>query len=277
MKVDIKPLFPLWKWRLFLIGFLRLCSKTAKVRKGGNYEVLKPDREGKTNVLTVILNENKGVQVVKVKSLAGLIIVLAISGIVNAGLVNFDGKLVELQSWVGSGGNEAVLVIDWNDNINPVSFAWGFRWQSDTTATGRDMLNAVNAADNRLFEASGGFDGTGGSTTVYGLGYDVDGDGGSFVVTDEGIETGYATDSDDYYSEGWSVAGFWEYSSSTNGDNWSYVTGLSERVLSDKDWDGWSFAAAPGWYGGDPDIPVPEPMTVTLLGLGYLLLRRRTD
>ena len=203
-----------------------------------------------------------------------LVIVLVVSSVVSAGLIDFNGKSVYLQSWVGSGSNEAVMVIDWNDGINPVSLAWGFRWQN--VATGRDMLNAIKAADGRLFEASGGYNNTGGSITVYGLGYDVDGDGGSFVVTQTGVETGYAVDSDDHYSEGWLVAGFWAYSSSTNGANWSYVTGLSERVLSSGDWDGWSFgAASAGWYGGDPEVPVPEPATITLFGLAGLFFKRR--
>lgn len=212
----------------------------------------------------------------RMKSLVSLIVLLAVAGMANADLVNFNGKLVDLQSWVGSGSNEAVLVIDWNDEIAPASLAWGYKWEG--TATGRDMLNAVKAADNRLFEAIGGWNGTAGTSTVYGFGYDVDGDGGSFVSTAVGIETGYASDADDHYSEGWSSAGFWGYSSSTNGQDWSYITGLSERVLSDNCWDGWSFGAADaGWWGGDPTVPTPEPVTAVLLGLGSLLALKRKN
>ena len=210
----------------------------------------------------------------KLKSLTSLIIVLAVVGVVSADLIDFNGKAVDLQSWVGSGANESILVIDWNDEIAPISVAWGFRW--DGSATGRDMLNAVKAADSDLFEASGGYNNTGGDSTVYGFGYDADGDGGSFVVTALGTETGYAVDSDDHYSEGWEVAGFWGYSSSTNGSTWAYVTGVSDRALSDGAWDGWSFgAASAGWSGGDPTVPVPEPITIGLLGLGCLFLRKR--
>ena len=39
--------------------------------------------------------------------------------------------------------------------------------------------------------------------------------------------------------------------------------------------DGWSFGAAPGWDPRDPIVPVPEPITIGLLGLGGLFLRKR--
>ena len=47
----------------------------------------------------------------------------------------------QIQYWVGSGQNRAALVLQWNDGGNPVSLAWGYRW--DGSASGLDMLRAV--------------------------------------------------------------------------------------------------------------------------------------
>ena len=56
----------------------------------------------------------------------------------NAQLVaNFEN----INYWVGTGPNRAALVIQWNDDINPGSLAWGYRWSGN--ATGLDMLNAI--------------------------------------------------------------------------------------------------------------------------------------
>ncbi len=46
-----------------------------------------------------------------------------------------------IQYWVGTGQNRAALVLQWNDGLNPVSLAWGYRW--DGAATGIDMLRAI--------------------------------------------------------------------------------------------------------------------------------------
>lgn len=204
--------------------------------------------------------------------------ILAVGGFAFGGIETFDGVDVDVEYWTGSGANEALLVVDWNETGNDaVGFAFGFRW--DGAATGRDMLNAVNAtsrffevADDNLLAGSG-------DTIVYGLGYDVDNDGGSFVATASGFnpgdETGYATDADDLYNEGWMSAGFWAYNQSTDGLTWGNAgLGITDRILADGDWDGFSFGAAPSWFGGDPTAPiVPEPISLALLGLGGLLVR----
>ena len=46
-----------------------------------------------------------------------------------------------IQYWIGTGQNRAALVLQWNDGLDPVSVAWGYRW--DGTATGIDMLRAI--------------------------------------------------------------------------------------------------------------------------------------
>ncbi|MCL6628876.1 MAG: hypothetical protein K6U00_04665 [Armatimonadetes bacterium] len=181
----------------------------------------------------------------------------------------------DIQFWVGSGGNQAALVIDWYDGKHPVSLAWGFRW--DGTATGRTMLDAIKMADPRLFENYCG------PTVVFGLGYDLDGDGFTYVPGTN--ETGYAADPDDHYQEGWMTAGYWSYWIKSNTESswgWS-MGGITDRILTDGCWDGWKYAPAPIWDSGEPSEPVAAtvPEANSLLGLagslfamGGLVVRR---
>ena len=86
----------------------------------------------------------------------------------------------EVQFWVGSGANRAALVIDWLENTNePPALVWGYRW--DGAANGRDMLQAVVAADPRLFAKFGNHAEYG--AAVFGFGYDANDDGG-FEIDD---------------------------------------------------------------------------------------------
>src|SRR5436190_24241983 len=55
----------------------------------------------------------------------------------------------DIQYWVGSGTNQAALVIDWNLPAGNQTLVWGYRW--DGTATGGQMLNAIVNADARLY------------------------------------------------------------------------------------------------------------------------------
>jgi hypothetical protein len=154
---------------------------------------------------------------------------------------------------VGSGTNQAALVIDWVEGAaEPPALAWGYRW--DGEARGRDMLLAIVAADPRLFAKLGGTHAN--PNAVYGLGYDADNDG-QFGIDDgttfnsSGIafsgpaDGAVATDSGDYYAEGWFME-FWHYGvASTNpydGGSWSDVQfGMASRVLINGAWDSWAF------------------------------------
>jgi hypothetical protein len=192
----------------------------------------------------------------------------------------------DIQFWTGSGANRAALVIDWNDGKTPESIAWGFRWNG--VATGKTMLDAILAADPRLTQTPGG----GGPGTVYGLGYDVDGDG--FSITGSG-DTATPSDPDDHYRAGWFSAGFWSYWGNNSGDpalpnqagvgtmasQWSSTgAGYTSRVLVNNGWDGWSFA--PNFSSSRPGVPVsatpiPEPvaMAAAVFGAGAIVRRRR--
>jgi hypothetical protein len=191
--------------------------------------------------------------------------------------------LDDVQFWVGSGANQAALVVDWNDGRSAESLLWGFRW--DGSATGLDMFQAVVNADSRLFAHLGGYVW---GTAIHGIGYDLDGDGsfgvspslsfdgGGLVTTSAPDDLRTPTDGADHYLEGWN-AGFWGYNlKASANDAWaSAVFGPAERVLADGVWDGYSFA--PGFNFTDPSEPiaatlVPEPTAFALLSISVLLL-----
>jgi hypothetical protein len=206
----------------------------------------------------------------------------------------------DIDNWVGEGSNQAALVIDWNDSRSD-ALVWGFRWNG--TATGEDMMTAIaglsnvgssnglgdlgviNGQDARLQANLTSWSTFGGDKTVYGLGYDLDNDGFSYVAGDN--ETGHAADGDDVYSEGW-MKGFWSYwveddaanviGNNTSLSNW----GLSARTLSNNSVDLWGWDADLDAFFGNGDginvpvypfqaadaSPVPLPAAVWLLGGG---------
>ncbi|HRJ71282.1 MAG TPA: PEP-CTERM sorting domain-containing protein [Terrimicrobiaceae bacterium] len=193
----------------------------------------------------------------------------------------------DIEYWVGTGSNQAALVIDWNDGIAPVSLAWGFRW--DGIATGQDMFLAIAGTTQGDVTATGADSRLSIFITSYGFGDAID----RIVYSGPG----YTHDSAGFLS-----GGFWEYfcmggtfdtppdgipnafagSSSYPGTggapDWtSSWTGFSDRVLSDGSWDGWSFA--PDFVSeaiAQPIAAVPEPGSIVLLAAGgaIFLVRR---
>lgn len=61
----------------------------------------------------------------------------------------------DVDYWVGSGSNTALLVVDFHDNSWDSCYAWGYRY--DGIKTGEDILNDVAAADPNLDVAIAGF------------------------------------------------------------------------------------------------------------------------
>jgi hypothetical protein len=192
----------------------------------------------------------------------------------------------DVQFWVGSGANRAALVIDWNDGKSAESLVWGYRW--DGSATGLDMFHAIVSADPRLFANVSPLTQFG--TSVYGIGYDLNGnhvfnvspglsfDAGGWIVGSPD-DSRAPSEAADHWSEGWNF-GFWGYDvKSSSGGAWGFAdSGPDGRVLSDGVWDGYSFA--PGFNFTDPSdplaAPVPEPTTAVLgLAGGIALLVRR--
>lgn len=68
----------------------------------------------------------------------------------------FRFTATDVTFWTGSGANEAVLIVDFQDGTGTSSYAWGYRF--DGTTTGEAMLNAVVDADpNFAVVVGGGF------------------------------------------------------------------------------------------------------------------------
>jgi hypothetical protein len=189
----------------------------------------------------------------------------------------------DIQFWVGTGVNQAAFVVDWNDGQSAESLIWGYRW--DGPATGMDMFRAIVNVDSRFFahvSTPGAF-----GESVYGIGYDLDGDnvfgvspslafdGGGLAIDNSPDDSRVATGTGDHWLEGWN-SGFWGYSLKASSSSvWeSASTGPSDRLLSDGVWDGYSFA--PGFAFSDPSepsiAPVPEPGSLVLVVSGGLFL-----
>jgi len=217
---------------------------------------------------------------------------LTLSSLATAGLLALSplhaATFGDVQFWVGSGANQAAMVIDWNDGKSPESLLWGYRWNG--SATGLDMFEAVVNADSRLFAHVGTYSW---GTAIQGIGYDLNNSGGFAVSPPLTFDSGglaldtnpndarVATDSADHFLEGWNN-GFWDYyTRASSGDAWaSSFVGAADRVLADGAWDAYNFEA--GFLPSVPSEPtpamVPEPTTVslfTLSALTFVWLRRR--
>ncbi|MEQ8846970.1 hypothetical protein [Botrimarina sp.] len=154
----------------------------------------------------------------------------------------------EIGFWVGEGANRATLVIDWDEapHAGP-ALAWGYRW--DGAATGRQMLAAVVAADERLFAKLNGSAET--ARLLYGLGYDGDANGQLPIDSGQsfdpdGFALGFPNDTArpleaaDLWAEGFADEAFWHYTTRAAGEPWGTAgSGFSTRALADGDADGW--------------------------------------
>jgi len=186
----------------------------------------------------------------------------------------------DIQFWAGTGSKRAAVAIDWVDtSASEPALVWGFRWDGD--ATGEDLFRAVLAADTRLFGKLQDYGGALGSA-LYGVGYD-DGDGAfelddgttfdadGLAVVSGASDGAQPLDTDDVYQEGWFL-GFWHYGVSTGnpyaGGSWiSSSWGMSSRMLSDGDWDSWTYTPTFDFaaFAQNPiAAPVPEPATLAL-------------
>jgi hypothetical protein len=131
-------------------------------------------------------------------------------------VITFD----DIQYWVGEGENQAGLVIDWQDGLEPKSIAWGFRWNG--TANGQEMLNAIIAADLRL-------SGDGDLPSL--IQYDLNNDG--TIDENDHDENGDMSDNN-----------FWAYYTGSDAATWTFATtNHAGRTLVDGEWDGWSYIA----------------------------------
>lgn len=172
----------------------------------------------------------------------------------NGGDPNFS--MNDIEFWVGTGTNQAALVIEWHDGKTPDALVWGYKWNGD--AYGIDMIREIVKADPRLIflthmTGSMGY-------TIAGLGYNINKTGNHYLVYDgqtgnpkypvngivytDSYNYDYWTYSDaaDHWLSGW-YNGYWSYwVKDSRTDSWEYSNwGASSRKLVNGCWDGWSF------------------------------------
>ncbi len=186
-----------------------------------------------------------------------------------------------IQNWIGTGSNEAALVVDWNDGISPDPMVWGFRW-SGTAPTVYGLLQDVEAGDSRFqFTADPQYPGQ----SVYSIYYDVTGLGGTPTVGTPvnlgGSENGHAPHPGDHYKEGW-YTGFWGEligdGNPYNGGSWDANSpqGVGIDTLTNNGWYAMSFSTDETNYTIPvPGTPAPEPSAFGLLSMGALGLFAR--
>jgi len=128
----------------------------------------------------------------------------------------------DVDFWVGEGSKQAIFVADWNDDIEPESMAWGYRWNGDVTA--EEMMQDIAEADPRLtINISGGF-----LNDIY-------------YTSNELSHSGIAGSPD-----------WWSTWSSTATYNWVFNNGIS-TIINDGDWFGCSYGFTP--EATAPDVP----------------------
>ena len=168
--------------------------------------------------------------------------------------LTFDDVLVAY--WTGQGANEAMMIVDWQDDR---ALGFGYRWDDLDAPTDFDLFEAVNVASDRFYRQ---WVDDMPEQAIFGIGWDADDDG--FAKTDP----------DDWYEEGWFENGFWSQWISADGEAWDWGGGLGTVDLMDGDWIGWSWA--PNFDSTPPDVPlIPAPGALALLGLGAVVARRR--
>jgi hypothetical protein len=181
------------------------------------------------------------------RTLVAALVVGMFAGMAAADPYEFQGIEVEVDYWAGTGANEALLVIDWNNTNGPYtteSHAWGVRWEDDGYFLS-DAINWVTAAGALEVTTSSG---------------------GAFV--DDAFYSDPLIDPDDHTSDGYT--GWWWMGTTTDaGDNWLLNGGgISTEPLVSGILYGMNVDEG-DWTSETLSIPiVPEPGTMLLLLAG---------
>lgn len=77
-------------------------------------------------------------------------LMLTVAAMAQASPKSITFSASDIQYWVGTGSNQAVVIIGWDDNPsnNNFALAWGVRWNG--TATAANMLDTISTYDSRV-------------------------------------------------------------------------------------------------------------------------------
>ena len=176
----------------------------------------------------------------------------------------------DIEYWVGTGSNEAALVLVFNDGKTPQALVWGYRY--DGSKSMKQMCEDIAAADPRFYfqEGSGGF--------VTGFGIDMNGNGvftlqnpdnpsqvvnptTNSISSSIDLEGFTPVEPEDRWQCGWGSVGFWYLTN--NGFNNSAA--------------GWTCASFTSYGGGGgvnqtnatyASVPDPNSSCPSLKGFG---------
>ncbi len=218
------------------------------------------------------------------KKMIVALLALGLTGLHAQALVN---SFENIQYWVGSGPHRAALVLQWNDGLQPVSVAWGYRW--DGEATGMDMLRAI-AGTTRIEDPAGDLVRTGwGADGRLSLGLVEYSFGLSVLSLEYSPREGGARTQSDWFSGYWQYlirGGNFEYDDWATDDTalfdeagssiyapgaWSSSpVGAGDRPLIDGAWDAYGFAAefTPQPVGQPVAAKLPVPAVSCLMREG---------
>jgi hypothetical protein len=198
-----------------------------------------------------------------------------------------------IQTWVGTGSNQAALVVAWNDSKSPDPMVWGYRW-TGTAPTMLQMMQAVSAAIPQFSFTPHPFYSQPPNYAVYSMFYDLTGLGGTPTVgkpvNDGGTENGYPPYPGDHYEEGWMKNGFWGELGATGnpyeGGSWVKASvGVADVTVSNGSWYAMSFSKdltnftipAPPVPQQPQAVPAaPEPATACILFAVILVVVARS-
>ena len=62
---------------------------------------------------------------------------------------NIDFSADDVQFWCGTGSNQSVVIVAWDDMDDPTALVWGVRWNGND-ATALDLLDSIAAYDSRF-------------------------------------------------------------------------------------------------------------------------------